>query len=99
MIDPAVQGDRLRNLHQQPGRLAGLKPGDEIVAVNGEKIYSSDAVIQLEEAMTNGPIKPVTLTVQRGNEQFDRALLAGETHPADQRDAVLRHRRGRWTPT
>jgi regulator of sigma E protease len=29
-----------------------------------------------EDTMTNGPIKRVTLTIRRGNETFDRAILA-----------------------
>ena len=78
MIDaavPALVGDTFTN---SPAAKAGLKPGDEIVAVNGEKIYSYDALIQLEEDMTNGPIKPVTLTVHRGKDNFDLALLAAK---------------------
>jgi regulator of sigma E protease len=53
-----------------------LKPGDEVVAINGEKIYSFVSIMQLEQDMTNGLIKPVTMTVQRGAEKFDRELLA-----------------------
>jgi regulator of sigma E protease len=78
MIDaavPALVGDTFTN---SPAAKAGLKPGDEIVAVNGEKIYSYDALIQLEEDMTNGLIKPVTLTVHRGKDNFDLALLAAK---------------------
>jgi regulator of sigma E protease len=55
-----------------------LKPGDEIVAVNGKKIYSFDALFQLEEEMTNGPIIPVTITVHRGKDNFDLPLLAAK---------------------
>ena len=59
-----------------PAAVAGLRAGDEIVAVNGEKIYSFWPILHAEEAMTNGPIEPVTLTVSRGAEKFDRVLLA-----------------------
>jgi regulator of sigma E protease len=78
MIDtaiPAVVGETLTN---SPAAAAGLRQGDEIVAVNGQKIYSYDAILQLEQDMTNGTIKPVTMTIKRGNEQFDRELLAAK---------------------
>jgi len=76
MIDsvaPALVGDTITN---SPAAKAGLRLGDQIVAVNGEKIYSYDALLQLEEEMTNGSIEPVTLTVQRGTNNFDLPLLA-----------------------
>lgn len=78
MIDsavPAVVGDLFTN---SPAALAGLKPGDEIIAINGEKIYSYDAVMELEMELTNGPIKPVTFTAQRGTNQFKLTLLAAK---------------------
>jgi regulator of sigma E protease len=58
-----------------PAARAGLKPGDEVVALNGEKIYSPDAVDYAQQAMSNTIVKPLTLTVRRGGEQFDRTLL------------------------
>ena len=70
---PAVIDQVLTN---SPPAAAGLKPGDEVVAINGEKIYSFVSIMQLEQDMTNGLIKPVTMTVQRGAEKFDRELLA-----------------------
>jgi regulator of sigma E protease len=70
---PAIVGEVLTN---SPAAVAGLKPGDEIVAVNGETIYSYDTILQLEQDMTNGPIKPITMTVRRAAEKFDRELLA-----------------------
>ncbi len=57
-----------------PAAIAGLKAGDEIVKVNGEKIYSPFAVDFAQQAMSNTVIKPLTLTVRRGDEQFDRML-------------------------
>jgi regulator of sigma E protease len=59
-----------------PAAVAGLKSGDEITALNGEKIYSPAAVDSAEEAMSNTVVKPLTLTVRRGDETFDRELLA-----------------------
>jgi regulator of sigma E protease len=57
-----------------PAALAGLRKGDEIVAMNGEKIYSPMPLVYEEKTMTNGAIKPVTLTVRRGEKEFQRAL-------------------------
>jgi len=57
-----------------PAALAGLKTGDEVVALNGEKIYSFAAVDYAQSAMSNTIIKPLTLTVQRGAEKFDRTI-------------------------
>ena len=59
-----------------PAAQAGLKNGDEVIALNGEKIYSSDAVDDAQWEMSNSVVKPLTLTIRRGNEQFDRTLLA-----------------------
>jgi len=57
-----------------PAAIAGLKAGDEIVKLNGETIYSPMAVDFAQQAMSNAVIKPLTLTVKRGEEQFDRTL-------------------------
>lgn len=58
-----------------PAAQAGLQKGDEIVALNSQKIYSPLAVINEQETMTNGPAKPVTLTVKRNGQEFDKTLL------------------------
>jgi regulator of sigma E protease len=58
-----------------PAALAGLTNGDEIVALNGQKIYSPMAIASAEDAMSNGPVVPMAFTIRRGNEQFDRTLL------------------------
>ncbi|HXR05005.1 MAG TPA: RIP metalloprotease RseP [Verrucomicrobiae bacterium] len=76
MIDsavPAIVGDTITN---SPAALAGLKPGDEIIAINGGKIYSFDAIMELEQEFTNHSIKPVVFTTQRGTNQFNLSLLA-----------------------
>ena len=86
MIDtesPALIGETLSN---SPAAKAGLKAGDEIVAVNGERIYSYDSMLQLESDLTNGPIKPVKLTVHRGKDNFDVSLLA--EHPMQPTNAT-----------
>ncbi len=63
-------------LTNSPADRAGLRHGDQIVAINGEKIYSIDAVQYAGELMTNKDAKPITITVQRGDERFERSLLA-----------------------
>ena len=61
-----------------PAALAGLTNGDEIIALNGQKIYTPLAVFSAEDEMSNSPVKPLTLTVKRGDSQFDRTLLAAK---------------------
>jgi regulator of sigma E protease len=59
-----------------PAAQAGLKPGDDVVALDGKKIYSFMSVVSAEDAMSNSVVKPITLSIRRGGEQFDRTLLA-----------------------
>ena len=63
-----------------PADVAGLKPGDEIVGMDGQKIYSCLAVLYGEAALTNKPNIPVTFTVQRViggvTNTFDKAIVA-----------------------
>ncbi len=62
-------------LTNSPAALAGLHPNDEVIAINGEKIFAPNTINDVESMMTNG-VKPVTLTVRRGREQFDCTLVA-----------------------
>jgi regulator of sigma E protease len=57
-----------------PAARAGLEPGDQIVAINGTRIYSPEAVAYEESLMTNGPIQPTSFTVARDREQFVRRI-------------------------
>jgi len=59
-----------------PAAMVGLKTGDEVIALNGQKIYSFEAVNYAQMEMSNSVIKPLTLTIRRGKEQFDSTLLA-----------------------
>ncbi|HEX9048712.1 MAG TPA: RIP metalloprotease RseP [Verrucomicrobiae bacterium] len=59
-----------------PAAVAGLKPGDEILAMDGDKVYSPLAIVFGEVALTNKPNAAVTFTVKRGNEQFDKVIVA-----------------------
>jgi regulator of sigma E protease len=67
-----------------PAALAGLRQGDEIIAMNGEKIYSLASILYAEELMTNGPITPTTFTIRRGGQEFERVVRAEKPiRPAD----------------
>jgi regulator of sigma E protease len=70
---PATIAEVISN---SPAARAGLRVGDEIMAVDGEKIFSAAAVVQKQNEATNPPARPVTFTVKRGDERFDRVLLA-----------------------
>jgi len=59
-----------------PAAVAGLKPGDEIVALAGQKIFSPLSLLSFEQALTNQPNVPVAFTVKRGDAQFEKTLLA-----------------------
>lgn len=76
LIRPANKAIIYAVATNSPAALAGLRSGDEVVAVNGEKVYDFVPVIYAQEMLTNGPIQPVTLTIKRGSEVFDRSLLA-----------------------
>ena len=57
--------------NNSPAALAGLRSGDQIVAMNGQKIYSPMPIIAVT---SNSPVKPITLTVRRNSEEFEREL-------------------------
>jgi len=57
-----------------PAAIAGLQPGDEILKMDGEKIFSPNAIIEAENDMSNGVVKPTVFTIQRGDKQFDCTL-------------------------
>lgn len=76
LISPAREAVIHSVITNSPAAAAGLRRGDEVIALNNEKIHSLNAVIQIEEAMTNAGVKPVTLTIKRSNETFNATLLA-----------------------
>ncbi|HEV2691472.1 MAG TPA: RIP metalloprotease RseP, partial [Verrucomicrobiae bacterium] len=59
-----------------PAALAGLNTGDQVIALDGQKVYSWMTVMASEAALTNKPNVPLTLTIKRGNTQFDKTLIA-----------------------
>ena len=76
LIYPAMKAIIDEVASNSPAALVGLTNGDEIVALNGQKIYSPLAITSAEAGMSNGPVKPLALTIRHGNEIFDRTLLA-----------------------
>lgn len=70
-VQPAVIGDVVNN---SPAAAAGLRTNDEIIAMNGEKIYSVAALLAEEDSMSNGPVRSLNLTVKRGSEIFDKTV-------------------------
>src|ERR1041385_2559945 len=76
LIGPAYPASIAEVISNGPAARANLKPGDEILSVDNEKIYSSAMVLEFEKDLTNGPIKPVTLSVKRGDEIFECSILA-----------------------
>ena len=75
LISPAGKAGIYEVGSNSPAALAGLKQGDQVVALNGEKLFSCWPVVDAEAAMSNGVVKPMTLTVLRGTEKFDRTIL------------------------
>jgi regulator of sigma E protease len=75
LVDKVYPAEVAEVITNSPGGRAGLQPGDVVVAANGEPIFNAQTILDLEDEMTNGLIKPVTFTVRRGNEQFDRTFL------------------------
>ena len=76
LISPASRATIFEIASNSPASQMGLQPGDEVVALDGEKIYSFLSVLSAEEAMSNSVVKPLTLTIHRGTEEFERTLLA-----------------------
>ena len=59
-----------------PAATAGLRRGDRVMTLNGQKVYSPHSVIHAEESMTNAAAGPVTLGVLRGSETLNVTLKA-----------------------
>lgn len=71
--EPSVIDEVFSN---SPAAEAGLTNGDIITAMNGKKIFSPLAIMSAVDAMSNGPVQPLTFTVRRGQDQFSRTLMA-----------------------
>jgi regulator of sigma E protease len=78
LVAPAMKAVVDQIASNSPAQLAGLTNGDEIIALDGNKIYSPLAVFSAEDAMSNSPVKPLVLTVRRGDAEFTRTILAAK---------------------
>jgi regulator of sigma E protease len=74
LISPSYPAVIYEVATNSPAAEAGLQRGDQVVALNGEKLHSFMPVIYAQELMTNGPITPMRLTVRRGGEEFEKVL-------------------------
>ena len=59
-----------------PAALAGIKPGDEVVALDGRKIWSYAEIGSAEHGQTNQGAAPVEFTIRRGDAEFKHLLAA-----------------------
>jgi regulator of sigma E protease len=78
IIAPEMKSVVYEIASNSPAARAGLTNGDEITALNGQKLFSPHTLISLEDSWTNTPPEPVTLTVKRGDSQFECTLLAAK---------------------
>jgi regulator of sigma E protease len=78
LIAPAMKAVVDQVASNSPAALAGLTNGDEIIALNGNKIYSPLAILSAEDEMSNSPVKPLALTIRRGDGEFNRTILAAK---------------------
>ncbi|MFZ0825830.1 MAG: RIP metalloprotease RseP [Verrucomicrobiia bacterium] len=76
LVAPAMKSIVYVVATNSPAAQAGLTNGDEIIALNGRKIYSPMEILSVEDSWSNSPVQPVILTVKHGDQQFDRTLLA-----------------------
>lgn len=72
-----VVGHHLVNSEEgekSPGELAGIKVGDTITKINGNKVESMNEVVKfVEEAGKKG--EPLTLEIKRDNETFTKEII------------------------
>jgi len=76
MISPEEKATIFEVATNSPAAVAGLQTGDQVVALDGQKIYSFMSVASAEEDMSNAVVHPLRLSIVRNGEQFDRTLLA-----------------------
>lgn len=79
---PTIIGEVTSN---SPAAMAGLRTNDEVVALDGQKIYSPAALYHAEDMATNHPNTSVVFTIRRGTNQFNRTLVAEK--PIQPKDA------------
>ncbi len=84
MISPERPVSIADVLTNSPAAVAGLKPNDEIIAIDGEPVLAPEAVQYAQLMLTNGPLKPVMFTIRRGEEVLQREVMPEKpVRPAD----------------
>jgi regulator of sigma E protease len=78
---PVIVGEVVTN---SPAAAAGLQKDDEVIAFNGQRVYSPQSILAVEEKMTNGSVRTGTFTIRRGTKEFEKTLVAEKpAAPAD----------------
>jgi len=75
-VEPTSEARVGAVITNSPADRAGLKPGDIVQAVDGQKIYSIRAVEYIARQMTNDGARPAIFTVQRGAGEVQVSMLA-----------------------
>lgn len=70
-IGPAQSAIVGRVHPNSPAELAGLRPGDEILSLNGQKLVH---FLTIDEHVAGHPDEPVTLLIARDGKQFEKVL-------------------------
>jgi len=68
-----------------PASEAGLRPGDRVIAVNGESVKSAEQVSQF---IRDHVSQPITLSVERNRQQLDITAKARRLSPTENRDRL-----------
>lgn len=82
-----------------PAALAGLKPGDEVLEVNGKKVYYFES---LTEYIEDHPAEKLTLKVERAGRPFEVSVTPEKPiSPPDEkpRIGIIWDGNGKWTLT
>jgi len=86
VIGKIIKGDPKKGTGKSPAEKAGLKPGDRIVAVDGDKLHSYQ---QLSTYLAAHDWKTVTLAVVRGEESLDVEITPERPAKPEGRDPML----------
>jgi regulator of sigma E protease len=76
LIAPAYPAAIAEVITNSPAARAGIRPGDEVIKVDDQKIYNGQTIYDIENEFTNSPIRPLRFVVRRGNDQFEQILTA-----------------------
>lgn len=75
-VGPVEPAHIFEVVSNSPAALAGIKTGDQVVALDGQKVWSYWEIGRAEQAQTNQGAAPVEFTVRRGDAEFKYSLAA-----------------------